>query len=262
MVRLVASTLIAAALFAETAQEALQKRVTQFYDAMRDKQYRKAYPLVADDSQDLFLEKDKQPITTYAISMIDWTKPEQEATVRVVIETEMVFPTVGKRFPVKTTQESYWKLENGEWMWFVPAIVERKTPFGTVRYDPRAKTVPGEAPKELKAKLDANSDVSKLSSGIELKGESVLQLSRKEPQKFTFEAKNGMPGYIKVRLDLPNIEGLRAEVIEKQLGAGESSQFVVSWKPGVEKLPLGAKGALVAEPFGKTLTFAIRFAEQ
>ncbi len=109
---------------------ALRARINQFYQFEVEGKFAKALQLVADDTKDLFVGSSKPTYQSFEIHSIrysdDFTKAE------VMLMVIRLLPIEGfMGHPVPTKMTSRWKLENGEWCYYVdPQKDLPMTPFG------------------------------------------------------------------------------------------------------------------------------------
>lgn len=135
--------------------EALRKRVSEFYQHHVDGTMRKAMQLVAEDSQDAFFNAQKSRMKMFEINEIRYGKDFQDATVMTLCEREVAVPLSGVQM-MKMPVESSWKLVGGQWMWYIPKPTGcKETPFGCVPVDPaqEGKGGPSMSAKDLEAKV-------------------------------------------------------------------------------------------------------------
>jgi len=117
---------------------ALRARITEFYQFEVDGKFNKALPLVAEDTKDLFVGSSKPTYQSFEIRSIhysdDFTKAE------VLLMVTRLLPIQGfMGHPLPTKMTSRWKLENGQWCYYVdPQKDLPTTPF-------RGMPVPGMA---------------------------------------------------------------------------------------------------------------------
>jgi hypothetical protein len=108
---------------------ALRARITQFYQLQVDSKFMKALQLVAEDTQDKFVELDKPTYRSFQIGSIrysdDFTKAEALLTVDRVLAIQGF---IGHPLPMKLT--SRWKLQDGQWFYYVDPEKDRPvSPF-------------------------------------------------------------------------------------------------------------------------------------
>ena len=119
---------------------ALRARVTQFYQLEVEGKFNRALQMVAEDTKDLFVGSSKPTYQSFEMHSIqysgDFTKAE------VVVLVNRLLPIQGfMGHPLPTKMLSRWKLENGQWCYYVdPQKDLPATPFG--RLAPPGMAVP------------------------------------------------------------------------------------------------------------------------
>src|ERR1039458_4081646 len=115
---------------------ALRTRITQFYQLEVEGRFNQALQLVAEDTKDLFVGSSKPTYHSSEIQSIRYSDDFTKAEVMVLVTRLLpIQGFMGHPVPTKTT--SRWKLENGQWCYYVdPQKDLPATPFG--RPDPPA----------------------------------------------------------------------------------------------------------------------------
>jgi hypothetical protein len=111
--------------------EALRKRVDEFYQCYVTGEFRKAYQDVADDSKDTYFQSEKTRYKAFKIGRIDYTDNYTRA--KVMIAADIDFKFQGQVFPTTVPFIANWKFDNGNWYWYtVPRAAGEKveSPFG------------------------------------------------------------------------------------------------------------------------------------
>jgi hypothetical protein len=109
---------------------ALRARIAQFYQFEVNGKFNSALQLVAEDTKDLFVGSSKPSYQSFEIKSIqysdDFTKAEAMLLVNRLLPLEGF---MGRPLPTKMT--SRWKLENGQWCFYVDPQKDLSTsPFG------------------------------------------------------------------------------------------------------------------------------------
>lgn len=99
--------------------EALRSRVRQYYQAEVDGKRGEAGKLAAPDSRDLWAQRAARTVKKFEIGQITWEKDFSEARVVTTLDVgqEQGFP-----FPELT----FWKVEKGQWVWWLPPVFRKK----------------------------------------------------------------------------------------------------------------------------------------
>jgi hypothetical protein len=99
-------------------EESLRERIRPFYQAWVDGHYRKAYEVVAEDSKDAFITQPKTHYDGFEIQKLVFSNDYTTAEVTTEVHTTMYF--YGLAVPEKPKMESFWKIVDGQWYWYVP----------------------------------------------------------------------------------------------------------------------------------------------
>jgi hypothetical protein len=112
--------------------QALRARVQEFFQYHVTGQFRKAEALVAEDSKDLFYNRNKPRYLKFVeIARIDYSENFTKAVATVmVVSPEMIAGWGGG--PPSIPIPSTWKLEDGKWCWYLDPDVFLHTPFGSI----------------------------------------------------------------------------------------------------------------------------------
>src|ERR1035438_2690217 len=111
--------------------QALRARVREFIQDHVTGEFRKAEALVAEDTKDLFYNRNKPRYLQFVeIARIDYSANFTKATATVmVVSPEMIAGWGGgpPTIPIPTT----WKIENGKWCYYLEPEAFLRTPFGS-----------------------------------------------------------------------------------------------------------------------------------
>jgi len=147
MLRISLLTLACAAIWAQTAAQkgpepppdvdkVLRARVNEFCELHKQGKFRQAEQMVADDTKDYFYNSGKPRYVSYELQSITYNQDFTRATAMVICEHYLPAPGFqGKT--VKLLTPFNWKIENGQWMWYVDKDAMLMTPFGKVSLAPR-----------------------------------------------------------------------------------------------------------------------------
>ena len=162
MVRSSVILICAAACLAQTPKEApkppaevdraLRARIEEFFQDHVTGEFRKAEALVAEDSKDLFYNRNKPRYLRFdRIDHIDYNEDFTKAkAVVMVVSPEMIAGWSGgpPTLPIPST----WKIENGKWCWYLEPETFLRTPFGNISLNTAqqgAANAPGMMPPGL-----------------------------------------------------------------------------------------------------------------
>lgn len=239
--------------------QALRARVAKFYQAHVDGKFRVADQVVAEDSKDAFFEADKTRYRGFEIAKITYTDQFTKALVLTTCDSEII--TIVARFPVKMPITTFWKLENGEWFWYLEPRLQRvQTPFGKrdASVEPAPATISGGASSA--AVIPSRMlDVSDVLNQVRVSPTEV-KLSSFEPASETVTVSNRMPGVIKLSLSYAGFPGFTASLERASLGAGESAKILLDCKPADKRAKPTLRVELRIEPTGQVIPIQVLFA--
>jgi hypothetical protein len=241
--RIVMAALLAAACFAQTApapapapapaeepkppaevDQALRARINEFYGLLLKKEFRKAEAIVAEDTKDYYYNIGKPDVTKYELLEIHYSSDFTHATVISMCTQKTMQPG----FPMSEWSlkvPSLWKLESGNWFWYVNQT-EVVTPVGIVtKVDPLRKSASNsaEAPATgggIPKDIPTTPDFAMGKVGADKK---IVTLDGDKPEKVTIV--NGAPGPI--RLMAPQQLGLDVQLEKASLGPQEKATLTL-----------------------------------
>jgi len=204
---------------------ALRDRITGFYQAHVDRKLiRQADRYVADDTKDFFFESNKPVYMEFQIHNIVYSDNFTQA--KAIVNCKMIVPIPGfTNTPVTAPVPSTWKVEKGQWVWYVDQTLGRETPFG------RMKPTPGAPSGGNLPSLGSGPDIQALWNSVQADKRSVeLSASLESSGEVTITSK--MPGVISLRLDYGKMAGLEIDLDRTELKRGEQAKIGLRFKPG------------------------------
>jgi hypothetical protein len=221
---------------AAEAEKAVRARAEQFYQLEVAKNFRAAWALVAEDTQDYFFNTGRPDIQSFVIDKIELTDGNTRAKVSFKVKRNVPIPGAATQV-FELPGVSTWKLENGDWFWYVDQTT-LDTPFGKI---PMNKGAGGPAPL-----LPGIPSVADLRNQVSIDRTSVV-LSETAPIQ-TVAVFNHMPGPVTVEVQSAGVEGLVVDLDTKQVGAQKQATLSFHAKPGAK--PAGKVGIDV-QPLGQ-----------
>lgn len=234
--------------------QALRARVSAFYQFHVDGKFRQADQFVHEDSKDAFFMADKNKYKGFEIARINYEEDFTRAKVVVAVETDFMMPPAG-RIPVTIPLTTLWKLDAGEWWWYVKPAGETgvETPFGNMK--------PGEEgdPSSPSYKLQHMPGAGEIRALVRI-SKTEVKLNCASGGRDEIVVSNGMPGPIKVYLTADQASGFRAEVERPALNAKEEGKLIFSCEaaPGLAGKTLSALVAI--HPSNQQIPIKIHFA--
>ena len=200
---------------AAEAEKALQARVQQFYQLQIDRKFRQAEALVAEESKDDYYNRAKQDIRGISTAPeIEFLDNNSRARVRLKAKVMLATPFGAQEFEMPLV--SNWKVENGQWFWYIDPETVGMTPFG--RMVPPKEPVKGTLPPP-----PANFDAATLMNQITV-DRTAVTLTASSPVQ-TVTVSNNLPGEITLELTNPPLPGISVEVEKANLKVGEKSSI-------------------------------------
>ena len=225
-------------------EQALRGRIDQYYQAFIAGKYKQAYLLVADDSEDAFLETDKQQYKACETLRIRYSENFTKAIVVESCKSEWKWHGIVTPTTFPTT--SNWKVVDGQWYWFYVKPTQVASPFspnGVVQ-------LPSTDPAAASAKKDAPaipSDMKGAAAGILALvsvDRQIVHLRQDLSSKDVIHVRNGMPGVVTLKVEDPGMPGLKVTLAKAQLQAHEETTMIFEWLPDDPAKP--AHNAMVA----------------
>lgn len=204
--------------------KALRERVEKFYQTQVDGKFRQAEQYVADDTKDLYYTIQKPKYLKYEIGDITYTHNFTRANVTVNVDREVGTPTIGKMV-MSIPQETAWKLEKGEWFWYVDPNRVR-TPFGSVNVTQGSAGGEGTPAQRGLPKGPAIEDVWKQ---ITADKTSFRFPYKAATEKVTITSK--LPGVVTLKVQSIDIAGLDVKLDRDQLARGETAHVILQYTP-------------------------------
>jgi hypothetical protein len=205
--------------------EALRARVAKFYQAYMDGKFRDAYLLVADDSQDAFLQADKDKYQGCQTVKIAYSDIFTKAT--VIESCKGYWKWHGQNtlttFPLTTT----WKIEKEQWCWYYVKPKFVPSPFSPTGFVP----VPDDVDQKNVSILP--SDLNTAAQGILAKvkvDKQIVHLRSDESSQDVVHIRNEMPGSITLSLEPVSVPGLKVTLGKTQLQANEETTVVFDYR--------------------------------
>ncbi len=233
-------------------EQALRSRVSEFYQDHIESKFRKAEPLVAEDSKDAFYAANKPVLDSFKIGPIYYSDNFKKAKVTVV--GKMMINFIGMPAPQMTDVPfpSYWKLERGKWCWYASTDRNPVTPFGKVQ--PGSKAASG-TPTDPAAAF-TRMDLATIAKSIEV-DRKAIKLPRTTGAEESVSITNHLAGTIQLAFDAPSYPGLEVKLDKTELKQGEKA--VVSIKTAEEKNFLTRVVRVLVNPINQVVDIQVSF---
>jgi hypothetical protein len=220
-------------------EDALRARMKLFYDCYLTGKFRQAYDLVAEDSKDQYFNQAKTPYHSYKINSIQFSDNFTKAKVMVVVNRDFTFDN--HTFPVDMPMMAYWKIENGQWVWYIipRTAEERQTPFGTVYPETATSNAPT-ASESGKSVPKGPSDPSTMAAAfnrLAWPDKPVLTLGPAGHFQDHAVLNNHSPNPLKFHLEFNALPGLKLEPMKGEIGGGRSLEIHATYDSPDNTLP-------------------------
>lgn len=239
--------------------QALRARVTEFFQYHVDGNFRKAEPLVADDTKDYYFGSQKLLFKSFKIDSIKYNDDFTKATVDLTCQRtwrSAQFPETLVTQPMSTT----WKIENGKWVWYRDPNNVWATPMGPGAPNQPAPNasgtpqLPNVSPEAIAGKARAILQQSSVD-----KAEVTLLADKSSSDQVVFH--NGSEGPVRVELDPGmKIPGLKVELDKTDLHAGENAILKLQYDPADKDPKPSFTMRLTVRPFNQVFTISVKFA--
>ena len=245
--------------------QALRARTTEFFQDFVDGQYRKAFALVAEESQDGFFSSSKAEIKSFHIDSIQYNDNFTDATVNLTVTRTWRFQqqVAQTEVPMKTA----WKTENGKWVWYNKVQPNTfVTPMGptdatAIAPKPDAAGLPGMPDKITQEMINALGQKILQQSGLD-KSQVTLSASRSSSDTVIF--RNGAAGSVRLELaSFQSIPGFSAKLDKTDLNLGESAALHIQYDPDPNRdkntIPAPTSLDLTVVPFNQRFHVQVNF---
>lgn len=229
-------------------EKALRDRVTGFYQPYVDGKFRAAEPFVCEDTKDIHYNQEKTKIRGFEILKINWNDGFKKASVVTTVQTTIQMR--GQNIPAAAPMATSWRLENGNWCYFVDPTLGRLTPMGTM------KPGPGNAKGMDIDAMIKNPNI--LLNQVKVNKEKFL-LHSWEKSADTVVITNGMPGSINISFQTESIPGLTHRLEKTELAPGDTARIELIYDPKDETAKPTLNASLKIDPFGRTLIIPVVF---
>jgi hypothetical protein len=236
--------------------EALRARVDKFYGAFIAGKFKEAYLLVADDSQDKFFELSKDQYKGCEIIKIHYRENFTKAAVVTSCKADWRFhgTVVLTTFPLT----SNWEVIDGQWFWHFEKPTMMPSPFsptGFVTVPPdNAPNINGLVPKDIPGAAQG------ILAKVSVDKTSVL-LRPHETSQDVVHVRNDMLGQVSLKVDKPDIAGLKITVGKTDLQAHDETTVTFEWRADESKKTISAHPTvqLHIDPTGQVFPISVAF---
>ncbi len=230
-------------------EDALRARITKFYQLQVDGKGRQAEELVAEDSKDFFYNIAKPKFLSFEIRDITYSDNFTKAKAMIVVEMYVMMPGFEGK-PMKVPGSSLWKLDNGQWCWYITQDILETTPFGKMK--------PGGAPGGLPDQKNAPT-VASLAKQVQADKLRAALMAIGPASSDQITIHNSMPGSVRIELRYADVRGLEIKADRTEIPAGENALVSFRYVPGHGYPPRTLNVDCAVEPINTVLHFLVTF---
>lgn len=205
-------------------EEALRSRIRLFFQAHVDGKFREADKVVAEDSKDAFFAAEKTRYRGFEIVRIVYTDKFTRARAVVAVDTDFTAPGIG-RMPVKVPLTTLWKLEGGQWWWYVDPDAGKQSPFGPMKPGPDG----GSSPFSMSFPTRPEQAAAMLAKVTTDKTD--VRLSSYQPASEEILISNQLPGAVSLKLEYNGFPGFEARLERSELKSKETTRLLLRVEP-------------------------------
>lgn len=229
--------------------QALRAQATAFLKYQMEGNFRKAYELVAEDSQDYYLGAPKEKSASLDLQKIEYSDNFTKAVVSSTSKQVLVME--GRALEIPSGRIDRWKLENGQWKWYhdpskdVTMTVLGATPAAPVG---SSATPPPQLPKDLSPEAVVSAVKNITPPSATLNRQAVpFTVGKEATEEVVFH--NNSPGSVRIDADLiADFPGFVVQPKSFLLKPQEEATFKVTYHPS-DKGVFKATLRLTAQPF-------------
>jgi hypothetical protein len=232
--------------------QALRAQATAFLKYQMEGNFRKAYELVAEDSQDYYLGAAKEKSSSVELQKIEYSDNFTKATVTSASKQTLMLE--GRPVEIPSGRVDRWKLENGQWKWYHDASKDTVVTVVGAMPAPAPGSGSVQAPKLPKeitpeAAAEAVKRVPAPASTIPTLNRQTMPFTVGQESTQEIVYHNNAPGEIRVDADLiADFAGFTVQPKKFQLKAQEEITFKVTYHPS-DKGVFNAALRLTVQPF-------------
>ncbi|MDQ6699446.1 MAG: hypothetical protein M3Z36_04605 [Acidobacteriota bacterium] len=230
--------------------QALRERISKFYQFHVDGKFRLAEQMVAEESKDAFYAANKPNISSFRIDAIEYSDDFSKAKATIVGKMVIMIMGFGDK-PMDVPFPSYWKIDNGQWSWYINYDAARNTPFG------RAAEKSAEASQADPRQMMANApNVQTVLSKVKA-DRSAIRLKSTVGSEEQVTVLNEMPGAVRIRPERNNYPGLEIKLDREALKANEKA--VVTFRTTASPQHPNGVVRLIVEPTNQPIDVQVTF---
>ncbi len=241
--------------------QALRARVNEFFTYHTKGEFRKAMPLVAQETQDEYFASQKTKYESYRIDSITYSDNFTKAVVKLTVqEKKRISPRVPEILFTEPTS-TLWKIEDGKWCWYNDHRANWVLPMGPS--DPKAiddahKGVQNGPPPLSPEKM---AEMAGAILGQSSLNKTDVTLSADKPSSDEVIFKNGQSGTVKIALETGKLPpGMTANLDKTEVPMNGQAVLKINYTPQQGATPGPVTLNIIMEPFSKAFPVNVQFA--
>ena len=235
------------------AEAVVRERAKHFYELLVAGKPRASEEFVCEASKDEYYTAPKSHPHSAEVFRVQFLPDGQMARVLTMVEDEFPLPMGTRREVMKMAMSSDWKLENGQWCYYLEPPSQKKPPElpPIPPGGPIATPKLGQSPPGVGA-----ADLPNLSNAVTASKEQ-FKLRPNADGKDEIVITNGIRGPVKLVFGCRQPPGLECKSDKEYLGYGGQAKLTVQFKFSGARLPPNLKVSLWVEPFHRLMQFPI-----
>lgn len=181
--------------------------------------FRQADAFVSEDSKDAFYEAEKRRCRTFKIAKVSYSEEFTKASVVIECDTDVIIMPKGL-MKVRMPMSSLWRLEGGQWMWYLVKQISRTSPFGAMK--------PGEG--EVPIQIPTGPSVEQLKGSVRASQQKISFVAGK-PGEGHVDITSSLPGSLKLELMPNHANDLKVTLDKTELESGQAARLSVVYSP-------------------------------
>jgi len=243
-------------------EKALRDRVTEFFQYHVTGEYKKAFPMVADDTQEAYFAQGKMKLKSFKVDSVQFLDPgftKARVNLTVVRDWQVRMQNNEAIIPMATD----WKIEDGKWVWFYDLKDRWLTPMGPSNVEAPKRNADGtiDLPKNFSDEVIAARARALLQqSGIDKR---MVNLDAGKPSSERVIFTNSAQGPVGLSLaGVPQIPGFKAELDKQDVASGGTANLTLSYdsKDTTPQAPFMIQ--VVTEPFNQAFNIQVVLGKQ
>ncbi len=235
------------------AEAVVIERAKQFYELLVAGKARASEEFVCAASKDEYYAAPKTKPLGAEVGRVELQPDGKAARVLTMVEDEVLLPMGGQKRVMKMLTSSDWKLENGQWCYYLEPAPQKKA-AEPAKAPAAGATVPpnlGQPPPGVRV-----ADLPKLSRAVTA-SKQRFKIPDDADGKDEIVLTNGLNGPVKLVFLCRKTPGLECKADKEFIGHGDQAKLTVEFKFSGTKLPHDLKATLWVEPFHNMLLFPI-----